>query len=56
MAVLHGCPNFTGLDLIKPAALEKIWGILRQLFPWTVVICGHWLDDIYLSTANAVTV
>jgi pilus assembly protein CpaE len=53
VAVLHGCPNFTGLDLIKPAALEKIWGSLRQLFTWTVVDLGHWLDDIYLSTANA---
>jgi pilus assembly protein CpaE len=53
MAVLHGCSNFKGLDLMKPAALEKIWGNLRQLFTWTVVDLGHWLDEVYLSTANA---
>ena len=53
IAVLHGCPNYKGLDLIKPAALEKVWGNLRQLFAWIVVDLGHWLDEVYLSTVNA---
>jgi len=54
IAVLHGCPNFKGLDLIKPGVLEKVWGNLRQLYAWIVVDLGHWQDDeVYLSTATA---
>jgi pilus assembly protein CpaE len=50
--LLHGCPKFKGIDLIKPAIMEKVWIKLSPLYEWIIVDLGHWLDEVFFATAK----
>jgi pilus assembly protein CpaE len=48
MAILHGCSDFKEQD-IDLEAVEKIFSILRSIFPFIIVDLSHWLDDLFLQ-------
>jgi pilus assembly protein CpaE len=48
MAILHGCADFKDQD-IELEAVEKIFSILRGIFPFIIVDLSHWLDDLFLQ-------
>lgn len=52
LAILHGCSDFKEQDSIEPEALEKIIGVLRSFYKWTIVDLSHWLDGLFLQACK----
>ncbi|MBM4283667.1 MAG: MinD/ParA family protein [Deltaproteobacteria bacterium] len=48
LAVLHGITDFHLQDSLDLTALDKIFSLLRGLYPWIVVDLSHWLDELFL--------
>jgi pilus assembly protein CpaE len=49
ITILHGCSDFKEQDSIELEALEKIFSILRGLYPYIIVDLSHWLDGLFLQ-------
>ncbi len=49
LSVLHGVSDFRDQESIDLENLERIFGILRQMYQFIVVDLSHWLDEIFLK-------
>lgn len=52
LAILHGCSDFKEQDSIELEAIEKILGVVRSLYKWTIVDLSHWLDGLFVQVCK----
>jgi pilus assembly protein CpaE len=48
LSILHGASDFRDQDNIDLDSLERIFGILRNMYDFIVIDLSHWLDELFL--------
>ncbi len=47
LGIIHGSPDFRGLEVIASEGLARLFNILRTLYQWIIVDLSHWPDEVY---------
>jgi pilus assembly protein CpaE len=52
LSILHGASDFKEQDSIDLESLERIFGILRDMYDYIVIDLSHWLDELFLKVVT----
>jgi pilus assembly protein CpaE len=52
LSILHGASEFKEQDSIDLESLERIFGILRNMYDFIVIDLSHWLDELFLRVVT----
>jgi pilus assembly protein CpaE len=52
LSILHGAADFREQDSIDLESLERVLGMLRNLYDFIVIDLSHWLDELFLRVVT----
>ena len=52
LSILHGASDFRDQDSIELESLDRIFGMLRDMYDFIVIDLSHWLDEFFLKVVS----
>jgi pilus assembly protein CpaE len=52
LSILHGASDFREQDSMELESLDRVFGMLRDMYDFIVIDLSHWLDELFLKVVT----